>query len=328
MDEDLAQSPPSGSLSARLAAAAEAADRSKTLPDAGESTPAFRRPGMPPLEPTGPSPFATSTPAPAAPAFATPMPRPSSPSRLTRWLPAISIVLLVAFVGTAYQLFSLTGRVSRMDELLRTTTTNVLDVEARMIPLEHRDGAWLNTVKVVEDASPAVFTIISGRTLGTGFGFYGDERVTYIATNYHVVRTAAARHETVTVQQGDRRWRGLVDNWDVNSDVALVRVEADLPILASAYGQDHAPVVGDPVLAYGSPQGLEGTATQGIISALRQGYIQTDAQINPGNSGGPLLNAYGEVVGLTTLGVGGGGSGLGFAVNIREVCALAGDHSC
>jgi S1-C subfamily serine protease len=324
MDEDLAPGPPGGDLRARLAAAAE--DRSRTLPE--PAAPTFRRPGMPSFEPPGSSPFATAAPGPAAPVLAPPTARPSSPSRSARWLPAICVVLLVAFAGTAYQLYSLTGRVSRMDELLRTTATNVLDVEARMIPLEHRDGAWLNTVKVVEQASPAVFTIISGRTLGTGFGFYGDDRVTYIATNYHVVRTAAARHETVTVQQGDRRWRGLVDNWDVNSDVALVRVEADLPILASAYGQDHEPLVGDPVLAYGSPQGLEGTATQGIISALRQGFIQTDAQINPGNSGGPLLNAYGEVVGLTTLGVGGGGSGLGFAVNIREVCALAGDHTC
>jgi serine protease Do len=65
---------------------------------------------------------------------------------------------------------------------------------------------------------------------------------------------------------------------------------------------------------------LEGTATVGIISAIRRGFIQTDAQINHGNSGGPLVNAFGEVLGLTTLGYG-EGSGVGFAVDIRTLCS-------
>jgi S1-C subfamily serine protease len=64
---------------------------------------------------------------------------------------------------------------------------------------------------------------------------------------------------------------------------------------------------------------LEGSATVGIVSAIRGGYIQTDAQINHGNSGGPLVNASGEVLGLTTLGYG-DGSGVGFAVDIRVLC--------
>jgi serine protease Do len=207
-------------------------------------------------------------------------------------------------------------------------TNDLLDVEGRVIPLEHQSGAWLDAGRVAKDAAPAVFTIVSGRALGTGFGFYTDGDVTYIATNYHVVAGAAERHERIAVHQGDKRWFGVAENWDRNSDVALVRVDEGLPILVSAYREGHDPALGDPVLAYGSPEGLEGTATEGIISAIRQGWIQTDAQINPGNSGGPLLNTYGEVLGLTTIGIGGGGSGLGFAINIREVCALAGDHAC
>jgi S1-C subfamily serine protease len=263
---------------------------------------------------------------------ATPILRQVEPSagsrRPDRWVSVVAVVALVAGTFTAYQSWSISNRVSDLDRRVRVATNDLLDVQGRVIPLEHRSGAWLDATRVANDAAPAVFTIVSGRALGTGFGFYSDGKVTYVATNYHVVANAAEHHERVALYQGDRKWFGVTENWDRNSDVALVRVDEGLPVLVSAYGQGHDPVLGDPVLAFGSPQGLEGTATEGIISAIRQGWIQTDAQINPGNSGGPLLNSYGEVLGLTTLGIGGGGSGLGFVVNIREVCALAGDHTC
>jgi S1-C subfamily serine protease len=74
------------------------------------------------------------------------------------------------------------------------------------------------------------------------------------------------------------------------------------------------------VLAYGSPFGLPDTVTKGIVSAVRGDYLQTDAQINHGNSGGPLLNARGEVVGITTDDLEGGGSGLGVAISMPAFC--------
>ena len=80
--------------------------------------------------------------------------------------------------------------------------------------------------------------------------------------------------------------------------------------------------VGEPVMAYGSPYGLEDTATVGIISAFPKQFIQTDAPINHGNSGGPLLDQYGDVVGITSYGVGAGGSGLGLAIDVDEVCQV------
>jgi serine protease Do len=79
--------------------------------------------------------------------------------------------------------------------------------------------------------------------------------------------------------------------------------------------------VGDPVIAYGSPYGLENTVTVGVVSAIRGNYIQTDAPINHGNSGGPLLNKAGEVVGLTTSALANSNS-LGFAVSVQRVCDL------
>jgi len=64
------------------------------------------------------------------------------------------------------------------------------------------------------------------------------------------------------------------------------------------------------------------------VSALRSTWIQTDAQINHGNSGGPLVNGYGEVIDVASIGFAGGGSGLGFAIDIRGVCELAPSLSC
>jgi serine protease Do len=141
----------------------------------------------------------------------------------------------------------------------------------------------------------------------------------------------SVRGGRVVVRSGYASWQGTVERWDRFLDVALVKVDDSLPVLVSAYDAGHPPAVGDAVLAYGSPYGLEGTATVGIVSAFRTGfyrvptYIQTDAPINPGNSGGPLVNAYGEVLGLTTSSVQGGG--IGFAVDIRELCTklLKGD---
>lgn len=261
-----------------------------------------------------------------------PVMRPAAPApnraRHGAWLPAVTLALAVLFVAAGYQVWALSRRIDAIDERLRITTKDVLDVEGRVIPLEHRSGDWLDAGRVAEGAAPAVFTIVAGNAQGSGFGFYSDGEVTWLATNYHVVAPATRSRRPVGVFQDGRRWLGVVEHWDRNSDVALVRVDEALPVLASAYGAGHDPALGDPVLAFGTPEGLEGTATEGIISAIRHGWIQTDAQINPGNSGGPLLNAHGEVIGLTTAGVGGGGSGLGFAVDIREVCALAGDHTC
>jgi putative serine protease PepD len=256
-----------------------------------------------------------------------PVPPSRMPSSLMRWAPAIAGIALLVLLVTAFQAWSLSRRLSDVDERLRLATNDVLDLEGRVIPIEHKSGQWLDAVRVARGASPAVFTIVAANGQGSGFGFYTDGDVTYIATNYHVVAGTAEAHQRVEVHQDGRRWFGITEIWDKNSDVALVRVNEDLPVLISAYGEGHDPALGDPVLAFGTPVGLEGSATQGIISALRRGVIQTDAQINPGNSGGPLLNRYGEVLGLTTAGIG-AGSGLGFAVDIREVCALAGDHTC
>jgi serine protease Do len=152
-----------------------------------------------------------------------------------------------------------------------------------------------------------------------GSGFVVDPQG-YILTNYHVVRKA----DRISVKLNDgRTMDAAVVGSDAQTDLAVVKIRASgLPYLKLAEG-DQAEV-GDWVLAFGSPFGLEKTMTAGIISAKGRvigagpydNFIQTDAAINPGNSGGPLVNLQGEVVGINTMiaSDSGGFQGVGFAI--------------
>jgi S1-C subfamily serine protease len=161
---------------------------------------------------------------------------------------------------------------------------------------------------------------------GTGSGFVIDASG-LILTNRHVVESAS--DITIQFSNGEQRGATVVGS-DGANDLALLRV-SDMPagIPAVTLGDSDAVAVGETAIAIGSPFGLEQTVTQGIISAVDRTYsasgsslshlIQTDAPINPGNSGGPLLNAQGEVIGITTLieSPVEGNVGVGFALPIN-----------
>jgi len=257
----------------------------------------------------------------------------------------LAIIALIALIPTVVTALSLRAQVSELSDEVRSLKDRVVvaevkreflqeevstEVEAVREDVAERFRDILDASAVVERIDDAVFTISSGHGQGTGFGIRSSGGETWIATNYHVVE-GSVRGGRVVVRSGYASWQGTVERWDRFLDVALVKVDDSLPVLVSAYDAGHPPAVGDAVLAYGSPYGLEGTATVGIVSAFRTGfyrvptYIQTDAPINPGNSGGPLVNAYGDVLGLTTSSVQGGG--IGFAIDIRELCTklLKGD---
>jgi len=151
-----------------------------------------------------------------------------------------------------------------------------------------------------------------------GSGFVVDERG-YILTNDHVVKDATKIK--VRLQDG-RELSGTVVGTDPQTDLAVIKVnESNLPVVKLANSDQVK--VGQWVLAFGSPFGLEQTMTAGIISAKGRymtgaydNFLQTDAAINPGNSGGPLVNLNGEVVGINTLilSQSGGFQGVGFAI--------------
>jgi S1-C subfamily serine protease len=172
----------------------------------------------------------------------------------------------------------------------------------------------------------------SGRASGSGFVF--DDRG-HIVTNNHVVSGAGGGSVSVVGPDG-RRLTAEVVGTDPGSDIAVLRVNASAALRPLDRADPSATRVGEPVLAVGSPLGLSGTVTAGIISALdrqvrlggtaRQTAVQTDASINPGNSGGPLVNARGEVVGVNTAIAtleGGGSIGIGFAVPIDRAEQVA-----
>lgn len=143
----------------------------------------------------------------------------------------------------------------------------------------------------------------------------------YILTNNHVV----SRADKIQVKMlGDKQlYDAKLVGSDSETDLAVIKIEADHPLPHARLGNSEGLSVGDWVLAVGSPFGLEETVTAGIISAKGrdlgssfQRFIQTDAAINPGNSGGPLVNMAGEVIGINTAIATGTGSyaGVGFAL--------------
>jgi S1-C subfamily serine protease len=167
---------------------------------------------------------------------------------------------------------------------------------------------------------------------GQGSGFVYDAEG-HIVTNQHVVDGA----ETVSVRFWDgSTYDGTVVGGDPSTDLAVIEVDAPASILQPLeLGDSTQLTVGEGVVALGSPFGLEGTLTTGIVSALNRemtspnGFtisnsIQTDAAINHGNSGGPLVNAGGQVIGVNTQikSESGGSDGIGFAIPSSTVASI------
>ena len=170
--------------------------------------------------------------------------------------------------------------------------------------------------------------------LGQGSGFVYDTQGN-ILTNAHVVH--GAQDIEVTFSDGLVRAATLVGE-DLNSDLAVVRVDLPEGVGPLPLGDMGTLAVGQTVVAIGNPFGLQGTLTRGIVSALGRTIpaltifsipqaIQTDAAINPGNSGGPLLNLDGEVIGVNaqieTDGTSNSNIGVGFAIPVSIVGRVA-----
>jgi serine protease Do len=155
-------------------------------------------------------------------------------------------------------------------------------------------------------------------SLGSGFII---DPTGLVVTNNHVI--ADADEINVILNDGTKLPAELVGK-DTKADLALLRVHADHPLKAVAFGDSDKLRLGEWVIAIGNPFSLGGTVTAGIVSARNRdiqsgpydNYIQTDAAINRGNSGGPLFNLNGEVIGVNTaiISPSGGSIGIGFAV--------------
>ena len=197
-----------------------------------------------------------------------------------------------------------------------------------------KDGVVLVSTRTEAQSSPFVPPGQGGGGGGaTGSGFVIDDQG-HVLTNQHVVDNAQS--VTVRFPDGDEVGAKVVGA-DASSDVAVLELDS-VPsgVMPLELGNSESLEIGDLVVAIGSPFGLEGTVTSGIVSALHReltapdgftidGAIQTDAAINPGNSGGPLLDGQGRVIGINSqiASASGGNEGIGYAVPIESAKKVA-----
>ncbi len=163
----------------------------------------------------------------------------------------------------------------------------------------------------------------SGTSQGSGF-FVGDGKV---VTNYHVIK-GASRLSAITYDKKEYEIDTIL-GYDEGLDIAVLKLEKKYDSLTLS--QDEV-VGGEEVYTFGSPLGLSGSMTKGMVSTASRiidgeaaEFIQIDASISPGNSGGPLVNVYGEVIGINTLYLE-NGQNLNFAINIKELQKINTNH--
>ncbi len=268
---------------------------------------------------------------------------------------ALVIALAVAFSAGALfgggNTIALPARVEQFAAAAPATTNTGTTTRNAPAP---PSGSTLTTEQIVDQVGPAVVTVINrqkytgtrragGATptpssggnnsqpidtgLGSGVVF---DKAGYILTNNHVVEGATALD--VELADGSRVDATLVGR-DPSNDVAVVKIDPAKVTVVADLGDSAAVKPGQRVVAIGSPEGLENTVTEGVISGVNRslpdgtyiGLIQTDTAINHGNSGGPLFNTYGQVIGLNTLGIRtDNAQGLNFAIPINKAKQVAG----
>lgn len=202
-----------------------------------------------------------------------------------------------------------------------------------------------SVAEVAARVLPSVVSVAvqSAAGSGSGSGFVIDAGGV-VLTNNHVIESAAEGAGRVSVRLEDgSEYPAEIVGRDPRSDVAVLRITGAPELAPLALGDSDSVVVGAPVIAIGSPLGLEGTVTTGIVSALNRpvesaqgsqaviNAIQTDAAINPGNSGGPLVDGQGQVIGINSaiatlsggFGGQGGNIGVGFAIPINYARSVA-----
>jgi putative serine protease PepD len=250
---------------------------------------------------------------------------------------------LIALAGVALLVGAIGGVVGRMTaEGANSLTSPAATIASAQEAKERPPGS---VADIAARVAPAVVSIELrvGQQGGTGSGVVIDP-AGYVLTNNHVVAMAADNKQAAIeaiFHDGSRSPAAIVGR-DPKTDLAVLKVSVANPTVANL-GKSGELAVGDGVLAIGSPLGLVGTVTEGIVSAVDRPVrldgdgndasavidaVQTDAAVNPGNSGGPLVDSTGSVVGINTairtLGQGEGGSiGLGFAIPIDDARLIA-----
>ncbi len=245
----------------------------------------------------------------------------------------VAVILLI----TVISLFASLSAKNEKPVIQNEQTQQQTDKETNKKPNENVNVPSLETQPPSTDAMtiPQVYTKVKDSVVGIIVTKAGNATVSqgsgtgiilsedgYISTNAHVVEGATT---IKVVLANDKEYSAELIGSDSRTDIAVIKIE-EKNLQPAEFGDSESLVVGETVIAIGNPYGLElaGTVTSGIVSALNRQIviesfymtlIQTDASINPGNSGGPLVNTYGQVIGITSSKiVESGYEGIGFAI--------------
>lgn len=251
------------------------------------------------------------------------------PARTVPILAAVLVCLAVAALALSLLAYSQArGDRARVDALHARLTRELATLRSRDTSLAGKVDSTERQLRrknagiapLAARALRSVFTIeTADGWLGAGFAAWSADGDTYLVTANHVVSHEASTNNFVQVKRKGGSWSGEVMARDPKNDLAVVRVSGR-PAGAAPLWQRPAgnrPRPGDELLLVGSPFGLEGTVTTGVVSRVTRRAIQTDAAANPGNSGGPALDRNGRVVGVL---VSGAGENINFAVPIGRAC--------
>ena len=191
---------------------------------------------------------------------------------------------------------------------------------------DYKGEEFIN-VTVYERINPAIVLVEAqlkdGVSSGTGCVINKNG---IILTSSHVVDNAS--YIEVTTSKGETYKAEIIKSENTNNDLTLLKIKPEAPLPVIKLGDSSLVKVGQKVLAIGNPFGFNGTLTTGIVSRIdyERNKIQTDAAINPGSSGGPILNANGEVIGISQSIFNPDNNksniGIGFAVPANEVKKL------
>lgn len=211
------------------------------------------------------------------------------------------------------------------EQVLATQQKAIAQLQSQVSSLHARGANQMDWTAVAAEVEPSVFTIATDSALGSGWVVRADAGGSELLTNFHVVEDAwNAGLVTVDVRQADRTMQGTVVRVDRGNDLAVVHVQPRLRVLMALASR---PALGSAVMAVGSPMGLGGSVSIGVISGFRSlggsDYVQFSAPISPGNSGGPIVDREGHVMAVATAKlVGGGAEALGFGIPVQTACAV------
>ena len=244
----------------------------------------------------------------------------------------VVVLLIVSLSCNGFLLYKVLGS---------TTSNTSTNSNAKIETVNYDVKTDLTKVIASAKESTVGVAVYQGNKLsgsGSGVIYKTDGKTVYIITNHHVIDGAQSIE---VIYSNEKSVKANLIGSDKYGDIAVLKMTVDFDVKAFKTGDSELLEAGEPVLAVGSPLGIEyaGTVTQGIVSAPKRtvsvdlnndgkedwdmNVIQTDAAINPGNSGGALVNAAGELVGITSMKYSSESvEGMGFALPINDAVKL------